>query len=353
MSRLIGLTIRHLLPGCFALVMATGIVSIGSFLLGMGLVGWALFFINMVAYASLLLLTLARLILHRDKVFRDLADSGRGPGFLTSVAATCIVGCQVLIFLKSPDAGLVFWLLGLVLWLTVMYALLAATVTKPHKPDIRHALHGGWLILVVATQSVVVLGLSCRVPNLDGSDPLRGVVPVLLGSMLYVIIITLIFQRLVFAAMTPGDLTPPYWIDMGAVAITTLAGSTLVLAAPRWEFLQLILPFLLGLTVLFWATATWWIPLLLILNVWRHWLKRYPLRYDPLYWDVALPLGMYTTCTLQLARAAKLRLEAISEWLIYLALAAWLVVFFGLLGRIARRLFPGRPSHEAGNPHAH
>ena len=79
----------------------------------------------------------------------------------------------MLLFLKSPDVGLVFWLLGLVLSFVIMYALFSVTVTKPHKPDTRHALHGGWLIPVVATQSVVVLGAcGTRVPDMDGSDPL-------------------------------------------------------------------------------------------------------------------------------------------------------------------------------------
>ncbi len=231
-----------------------------------------------------------------------------------------------------------------------MYALFTVTITSPHKPDTRRALHGGWLIPVVATQSVAVLGavLAPGFPKWTSPILFVALCMFLLGSMLYMITITLIFQRLVFSAMTPADLTPPYWIDMGAVAITTLAGSTLALAAPSWEFLQKILPFLLGLTLLFWATATWWIPLLLALDVWRHWLKRYPIRYDPLYWDIVFPLGMYTTCTLQLTRAADLRLEAISEWLIYLALAAWVVLFFGMLWQFAASLFSYRPVHRAG-----
>ena len=158
MSRLIGIAIRHLFPGYFALVMATGIVSIGAFLLDMWVVAWVLFLVNLVAYASLCLLTLVRLVLHTGKVLRDLASYSRGPGFLTSVAATCILGSQVFLFLKSPGMGLVFWLLGLVLWFTIMYALFAATITNPHKPDTPRALHGGWLIPVVATQSVAVLG---------------------------------------------------------------------------------------------------------------------------------------------------------------------------------------------------
>ena len=76
-------------------------------------------------------------------------------------------------------------------------------------------------------------------------------------------------------------MTPPYWINMGAVAITTLAGSSLLLQSDRWSFLVMLRPFLAGFTLFFWATATWWIPLLVILGVWRHLVRRFPLRYDP------------------------------------------------------------------------
>jgi tellurite resistance protein TehA-like permease len=47
----------------------------------------------------------------------------------------------------------------------------------------------------------------------------------LLGCTLYLLLITLIFYRFTFVNFTPILLTPPYWINMGAVAITTLAGA--------------------------------------------------------------------------------------------------------------------------------
>lgn len=41
-----------------------------------------------------------------------------------------------------------------------------------------------------------------------------------------------------------------------------------------------------GFTIFYWATGTWWIPMLLLLGVWRYLYKRFPLHYDPLYWGV-------------------------------------------------------------------
>ena len=57
---------------------------------------------------------------------------------------------------------------------------------------------------------------------------------------------------------------------MGAVAISTLSGATLILDAQRSPLLQSMLPFLRGFTLFFWATGTWWIPMLVILGLWRH-----------------------------------------------------------------------------------
>jgi tellurite resistance protein TehA-like permease len=158
------------------------------------------------------------------------------------------------------------------------------------------------------------------------------------GGMLYIWIISLIFYRYTFFIMQPSDLAPPYWINMGAVAISTLAGTTLVAAAPRSPVIQELLPFVKGFTLLFWATATWWIPMLVILGFWRHVYRRFPLRYDPLYWGAVFPLGMYTVSTFRLAQVIDAPfLSVIPSVFIYIALGAWSAAAFGLLHHLLAR----------------
>ena len=65
------------------------------------------------------------------------------------------------------------------------------------------------------------------------------------------------------------------------------------------------------------------------------------LTYHPLYWGLVFPLGMYTVCTFQLARALGVDfLLAIPRYFVYLAIAAWLATFFGLVVQIGKKLAP-------------
>jgi tellurite resistance protein TehA-like permease len=333
--------IASLHPGYFALVMATGIVSIAGQLLGLEIVARALFVINISAYAILWALTVLRLLRYFPRVLADLTSHGLGPGFFTVVAGTCVFGSQFVILAGDTAAASLLWWMGMVLWFILIYTFFTAVTVREHKPDLRTGINGGWLIVVVATQSIAILGTLIAPSSTDWTELMLFLTlsMFLLGCMFYLLILSLIFYRFLFFQLDPEELTPPYWINMGAVAITTLAGSTLILNSSGSDLLTGILPFLRGFTLFFWATATWWIPLLLILGAWRHIHKRFPLRYHPLYWGMVFPLGMYTASTYQLTEAIGLhRLQVIPNSFFYIALTAWSVVFLGLMSRLARIL---------------
>ncbi len=323
-----------LFPGYFALVMATGIISIAAHLLEIRTLALVLLVINVIAYVVLWLLLLLRLILFFSRVRADIADHVRGPGFFTVVAGTCVLGSQSIIVVGQFGVAAVLWVVALGFWLIIMYTFFTAVTVRENKPSVESGLSGAWLIAVVATQSISVLGTllvdrwgAYREPLLFFTLSMF-----LIGCMLYLLLITLIFYRFTFVNVTTATLTPPYWINMGAVAITTLAGARLILAAPGWRLLNEILPFLKGFTLFFWAAGTWWIPLLFILGFWRHVYKRFPLRYDPQYWGMVFPLGMYTVCTFQLSKAIDFApLVIIPRYFIYLALAGWLATAAGLI----------------------
>jgi tellurite resistance protein TehA-like permease len=330
----VGRAAAELFPGYFALVMATGIISVAAHLLGMNLTARALLAVNLVAYPVLCGLLLVRLIRFFPRVKADITDHIRGPGFFTTAAGTCVLGSQLVTVAGRYEAAAVLWLVGLLLWAVVMYTFFAAVTVRENKPPLETGLNGAWLLAAVATQSVSVLGTLLSNHFAEYREPLLffTLCMFLVGCMLYLLLIALIFYRFTFVNLTSASLTPPYWINMGAVAITTLAGARLILAAPELRLLGEIAPFVKGFTLFFWAAGTWWIPLLFILGFWRHVYKRFPLRYDPQYWGMVFPLGMYTVCTIQLSKAINFEpLLLIPRNFIYLALAAWLATFAGLL----------------------
>src|SRR4051812_11828816 len=88
-------------PSYFAMVMATGIVSIAAHLAGMQLVASALFWLNVAYYLTIGSIDLARCVFFPRRVSADLADHNQGVGFFTAVAATCILGSQLVMLLDA------------------------------------------------------------------------------------------------------------------------------------------------------------------------------------------------------------------------------------------------------------
>lgn len=339
---------RHLHPGYFALVMATGIVSIDFHQHGMYGLARVLFGLNALAWSILIVLTGSRLLRFRKELIADFTHPARGAGFLTLTAGTCILGIQCLTLVHWPEVARILVTIGALSWAALLYLFFAATITARIKPGFTRSINGGWLVAVVATQSLTVLMVLLSADATDGS-PLGLFVALclyLIGAALYLLIITLVVYRMMFFPMRAREFTPPYWINMGALAITTLAGSLLVMHIVTPDPLYQLVPFVKGFTLFFWATASWWIPLLVMLEIWRHLWRHVPLRYEVDNWDIVFPLGMYTVGTWQLSHALDLPyLQIIPVIGVYVSGLVWLWVATGAVTRAYRGFRLGGRRH--------
>ncbi len=339
--------LQTLPPAYFALVMATGIVSITSLLHGLDGLARGLFALNLAQYAILWGLLILRFARFRANVVADLGDHLRGPGFFTIVAATGVLSAQCFLVAHWPAVGTGLAFFTMLLWMLFVYAVFALLIIKPRKPAFEKGINGGWLVAIVATQSVA-LSATLAGTHLGGTEPMLLIVGLLawsFGVMFYIWVISLIFYRYMFFGFEPGDLSPPYWINMGAVAISTLAGCRLIGVAGGHPLLDELQPFIKGIVMILWSTATWWIPMLLILGFWRHVVRAFPFKYDPLYWGMVFPVGMYSACTRLLARELKLPFVSPIAWVfLALGIGVWAIVFYGMLrdiGPVVRSVLRG------------
>jgi tellurite resistance protein TehA-like permease len=151
------------------------------------------------------------------------------------------------------------------------------------------------------------------------------------GIGLYAILVALIAYRIFFFEVGPHDLTPVLWVVMGAAAISTNAGSTLILNSSGMPTLSYVRPFIEGVTLVMWAWATWWIPLLVLFGIWKHGVRRVPLTYTPALWTILFPLGMYSVASLRLSLAADFPpLRTVSLGMLWISVAAWIATVIGL-----------------------
>lgn len=327
--------VKNLPPAYFAMVMSTGIISISCYLLKINFLAYILFWLNIWFYISLVILTILRILFYHKEFFKDMIDHQKGPGFFTLVAGSCILGSQFIVIYENYSSAFILWIVGLILWVILNYSIVTGFTVKENKPTLDQGITGAWLLAVVATQSIAVLS-TLLAAHMQQPYKLHmnflALCMWLWGGMLYIWMISLIFYRYTFFKFSPGDLSPPYWINMGAMAISTLAGSLLMSSTFEAPFLQSLVPFIKGFTIFYWVTGTWWIPMLFILAIWRHIYKRFPLKYDPLYWGAVFPLGMYTACTFRMAEAMDIHfLDKVPEYFIYIALTAWFAAFIGFL----------------------
>ena len=342
-------------PGYFAWVMASGIVSVGTDLLGDGVISRVVLGVTIFAFALLVLAYLARLVFFGASARRDLCEPSSAVAYFTVVAGTGVLAAR-LSLAGHPLAVLFLGAVAAVVWLALTYWLPWSVVTSARKPALGD-LSGTWLLWVVSTQSLSIVSSSLSGAQPLGLGALRAQLPAValclwgVGVTLYMVLIVLVFQRLLFVEVSPSQMAPAYWITMGATAISVRAAAGLLALRTTNLPLAELRPFLAGISVVLWAFGTWWIPLLVLFGIWRYLLRRYPPSYEPRLWSAVFPLGMYAVASFSLGRAGHFGfMVTVARLWVWVGVGAWVAVmvlmFAALVGALGRRT-PGQPPSPA------
>ena len=319
--------------------MATGIISTGTLLLGPRWLSQALLAIASTGFVVLTVALVIRLARYRARVAADFQAPDRAFGFF-AVAASCDLLGTRLASAGHPMVTTGLACLAAALWLVLTYGVPASLLLAAKRESVLGGVDGSWLLWVVGTQSLST-DASTLVRVWPSQGRLLAAAAIALwsvGLMLYLLLVSLIFLRWLTVALTPATLSPPYWILMGATAITVLAGTDILNLPAAFPAVSAIAGFVKGVCFVFWSFGTWWIPLLVVLGFWRHVLREWPLRYESALWAVVFPIGMYSVATLTLGRAVGLSFTGpLSRAVLWVAIAAWLLVAAAYLARLARQ----------------
>lgn len=340
----IGVLTRRLAPSAFAVVMANGIVAVGLQASDHTLLSFAPAAIAAVSYVVLGLLTAVRLVRCRDAVVADLRDPGRSVGFCTFVAGSNVLATLTVAQGWTAVTAVLFVLAGAV-WLVLAYLRPYLLVLARPTDQVVAAANGSWFLWAVAGQSVAIVAASLQVA-LPGIGQVLAVVAVLAwsaGLFHYAVVGVVVLIRLVLRPVRPQDIDPPYWVAMGALAITVVAGSRLVEMSDE-PIIDATRGLIAGLSVIVWCIATWMLPMLIVAGWWRHVRHRVPLRYEAGMWSMVFPMGMYAVAGMDLGRVDRLPLvELIGSTWLWVAVATWFAVTVGAMVGTGRELLPARP----------
>jgi tellurite resistance protein TehA-like permease len=323
--------VRTLFPGYFAMVMATGIIATAADQQDLRGVAIGLYAMAAVSYVVLTLLLFGRIVLAPRLLAADVTSHAKGFAFLTTVAATNVLGGASALILEWWALAWGLWWISLGLWAVLVYTTLISVVLSGPKPGLDKGINGTWFLLTVATESIVVLGALLLPRHPGDAMAFLLLAAFALGLVLYLIVMTMVFLRWTFFELDPRETDPPAWIAAGAVAITVLAGSNVLLARDASDRIERLAPFVEAIVVLAWATATFWFPLMVAIGIWRHLVNRVPLRYHPSYWALIFPIGMYGAATFRMGLAVDLdALTWLPKATLALALLAWTAACAGL-----------------------
>jgi len=301
-------------PASGAVVMGTGIVSVGLALDGRERLSEALLILDGIAWVVLAILLPARALRDRERFRDDL----RTPAAFTAVAGTGVLGTR-LTLLGWNWAGSLLLVVALLVWLGLVGPVLC---------DWRTPTLGASFIITVGTESLALLAAALADAYRAEWLLVASLPPFLLGLAFYPWVLRHFdFRQLAVGA---GD----HWVTGGALAISTVVAGRIALAYESIEPGGGALGALRGISLALWIAAIAWLPVLLAAEV-----RRPRLRYGVRRWSTVFPVGMYAACSFVVGAVVPAgAITYFAEVWIWVAVAVWAIVAAGLVAAASREL---------------
>ncbi|MEP9410663.1 MAG: tellurite resistance/C4-dicarboxylate transporter family protein [Candidatus Brocadia sp.] len=289
----------------FTAVMATIMIAAISHMYGYKVITPYFFSASLAILFSVVVFKAVQTVLFSKEALEEMLNPGKTLYFFTIVGAVNFIGiCFSRVFHLHTTATLC-WYVAIGLWLAVSLFSFSILFLNRKSEDrkIDDILHGGWFFATVGTQSTALLGVIVAAHAIWHvlfiqvfSFALWSV-----GASLYLIFMSLIILRLVFYRFDNNTDLSPYWMNAGAAAVTAITGTVLyqhiqAVGGPFVDFL----PFLKGISLLFWSFGLWWMPFLIILAMRKLIYSDGGLAFTVGYWEIVFAVGLYADSTVQM-----------------------------------------------------
>lgn len=321
-------SLKDISPANFAFVMATGITSLILFNTGWTHLSHLFLFIGMLAYAVLVGLFAARLIMLRGKILQDIRDIKKMFKYLTFGAGSNGIAVSSLL-LGYNEIGWILSIFGVFSTIILIYTLFCTLFFHIQVPI--QTISPFWLLLAIASNSSGIV-----ITSLWNKEIIAHECFLMLafgfwtfGVLIYIILMTLNIYRMLFYPFEGKDMDPCYWTCMGAAAIAVVDGCQFAFVNHPPSFVIALKPFMEGMVLFLWAWGTAWIPVLCLMGLWKYFYFKVPFQYQPSLWAMVFPMGMYASAMDMLSTNLHIGfLETLVQIWLWITLFTWCFVAY-------------------------
>lgn len=325
-------------PLNFSYVLGSAGISIVFYLTGWNLLSIIFLYLTVISYVGLVGMFLIRLALFGRRFLKEIFNVHDFFDYLIFSSATSALSIRFCLSeYNSLSLGLAW--AGAIFSVLIIYTLIGQLLFQ-EKSSVE-SISPFWLLISVALHSI---GLTITTLWDHGllMDPIFLVAAVCFWScavLFYIMLMALSLYRFFLVSFDVKNISPAYWTCVGAAAIAALDGGRLTLIQNGPSFLEAARPFIEGCVILFWAWAIAWIPLLILMEIFKYGYFKSEFRYHPVLWTMIYPLAMYTLATDHMAMKYQFSFigSTVPFW-IWTTFSCWLLILISI-GFGAKRFF--------------